>query len=125
MGIKALEQEPCEDAISRQAVIVAMRKNYRNSGRDIDGDYVEGNYSEKLYDVIISLPSAAPQPKTSHWVYKIYGSFHEQGDWYCSHCDYQFNYGGGHAEFCPKCGYKMSEPTEEVSEYDKRRDQPY
>lgn len=50
-----------------------------------------------------------------HWVYKIYGGFHEQGNWYCSHCDYQYNYGNGHAKFCPKCGCKMSEPsTEEV-----------
>lgn len=56
-----------------------------------------------------------------HWVYKIYGGFHEQGNWYCSHCDYQFNYGDGHAKFCPECGYEMSElPTEE-----KIRDKDY
>ena len=60
-------------------------------------------------------PSVNSQPKTGHWVYKIYGEFHEQGDWHCSHCDYQFNYGNGHAKFCPECGYEMSEPsTEEV-----------
>ena len=44
------------DCISRQAVLDAMRDNYRDGGRDIDGDYVEGNYSEKLYDAIMSLP---------------------------------------------------------------------
>lgn len=55
------------------------------------------------------------EPKTGRWVYRIYGGFHEQGDWYCSHCDYQFNYGNGHAKYCPECGYEMSEPlTEEV-----------
>ena len=108
-------QEPCEDAIGRQAVLDVMRKNHRSGGRDIDGDYVEGDYRECLYDDIISIPSINSQPKTGNWVYKIYGGFHEQGDWYCSHCDYQFNYGNGHAEYCPKCGFKMSEaPTEEV-----------
>ena len=56
-----------------------------------------------------------PTAKIGHWVYKIYGGFHEQGNWYCSHCDYRYNYGNGHAKFCPECGYEMSEPsTEEV-----------
>ena len=57
MAIKALEQEPCDDAINRQAVLAAMQKNHRSGGRDIDGDYIEGNYRECLYDDIISLPS--------------------------------------------------------------------
>ena len=57
MAIKALEQEPCDDAISRQAVLAAMQKNHRSGGRDIDGDYIEGDYRECLYDDIISLPS--------------------------------------------------------------------
>lgn len=49
------------DCISKQAVLVAMRNNHRDGGRDIDGDYIEGNYSEKLYDAITSLPPATPQ----------------------------------------------------------------
>jgi len=48
-------EKPYDDCISRQAVLDAMRDNYRDGGRDIDGDYVEGNYSEKLYDAIMSL----------------------------------------------------------------------
>ena len=76
-------------------------------------------YSKPHYfkpeDAITRLPSINSQPKTGHWIYKIYGGFHEQGNWYCSHCDYQYNYGNGHAKFCPECGYEMSEPsTEEV-----------
>lgn len=59
--LEEIEQEPCEDAISRQAVIDAMRKNHRSGGRDIDGDYIEGDYRECLYDDIISLPSVNPQ----------------------------------------------------------------
>lgn len=108
----ALEQEPCEDTISRQAVISTI---YDNKS-DFKNDFAQGFFADKIR-------ALTPKPKTGHWVYKIYGGFHEQGDWYCSRCDYPFNYGYGHAEFCPKCGCKMSEtPTEEViSEYDKRR----
>lgn len=58
-----------------------------------------------------------PTAKIGHWVYKIYGGFHEEGNWHCSKCDYVFNGGYGHAKFCPECGCKMSEaPTEEVIE---------
>lgn len=64
---------------------------------------------------IWKLPPVTPQPKTGHWIYKQYGGYPEQGDWYCSKCDYKFNFGHGYAEYCPKCGCKMSEaPTEEV-----------
>lgn len=49
------------DTINRQAVIDAMQKNHRSGGRDIDGDYIEGDYRECLYDDIISLPSVNTQ----------------------------------------------------------------
>ena len=62
----SLKRELCDDCISCQAVLVAMRNNYRCGGRDIDGDYVEGNYSEKLYDAIMSLPLVTPQLKIGH-----------------------------------------------------------
>ena len=70
---------------------------------------------EPCADAVNKLPPVTPQPKIGHWIYRIYGGFHEQGNWYCSRCDYIFNGGYGHAEYCPKCGCKMSEdPTEEV-----------
>lgn len=114
------EQEPCSAAISRQAVLDLI-EHYNSDGLgSVFYGYEEG---VKFADAVNKLPPVTPQPKTGHWIYRIYGEFHEQGDWYCSHCDYQFNYGNGHAKHCPECGYEMSEaPTEEViSEYDKRR----
>ena len=107
-------QEPCEDAIRREDAINAVSEAL---------EHVFVEHEDIAKKMINKLPPVNPQPKTGHWVYKIYGGFHEQGDWYCSHCDYQFNYGNGHAKHCPECGYEMSEaPTEEVmSEYDKRR----
>ena len=99
-------QEPCEDVISRQAVLDMLE----NINAETDG---VGFYYEHYVEYIKNLSPA--QPKTGHWIYRIYGEFHEQGDWYCSKCDYPFNYGYGHAEYCPKCGCEMSEtPTEEV-----------
>lgn len=111
MPIKLLEQEPCGDAISRQAVLDMLE----DINAETDG---VGFYYEHYVEYIKNLSPVTPKPtklKTAHWVYKIYGGFHEQGDWYCSHCDYQFNYGNGHTKHCPECGYEMSEPsTEEV-----------
>lgn len=117
MAIKALEQDSCEDCISRQAAIDAFEKFIHELGIE-DEPY---NYGEMALSVQ-NVPSVNPQSKIGHWIYSIYGDFHEQGNWLCSHCNYQFNHGNGQAEYCPKCGYEMSEaPTEEViSEYDQR-----
>jgi len=103
--LELLEQEPSEDAISRQAVINAMQNNHRDGGRDVDRDYVEGNYSEKLYDTIISLPPVKPQQeigqckdckhfrKLPYHVDTLgntlgrcfqHTSFYPKGDWYCA-----------------------------------------
>ena len=128
-AIKALEQEPCEDAISRQAAIDALwkalydyedktKKQFQESKELDSGDWIQHRiFVQNMNDIdrqtILELPSA--QPKTGHWIYRIYGEFHEEGNWHCSGCDYIFNGGYGHAEYCPKCGCKMSEdPTEEV-----------
>lgn len=89
-AIKALNKEPCEDCISRQAVFDAMRKNHRSRGRDIDGDYVEGNYSEHLHDDIASLPPVTPQPKMGRWIHnkcdKCGASRPPLFDNYCPNC---------------------------------------
>ena len=102
------EQEPCEDTISRQAVINGINRV------GIKGFKTYNDYSQ-LYDFVDTLPAVNSQPKSGHWTYKIYGGFHEEGNWHCSKCDYVFNGGYGHAKYCPECGCEMSEaPTEEV-----------
>lgn len=51
--IKALEQEPCEDSISRQAVL----------------DIVNNPLNIRLDEIIKKLPSVSLQePKTGHWI---------------------------------------------------------
>lgn len=104
--VRTARDKPCEDAIRREDAINAVSEAL---------EHVVVENEDVARKMINKLPSVKPQPQTGHWVYKIYGEFHEQGDWYCSHCDYQFNYGNGHAKHCPECGYEMSEPpTEEV-----------
>lgn len=63
IAIKALEQEPCEDAIDRQAVLDLMRGLTRWCVRSEDGKF---NNVGLLYDDVMfgidRLPSVTPQP---------------------------------------------------------------
>lgn len=106
-AIKILEQEPCYDAISRQAVIdEAFEVDTKEYGRiDVVG-----------VDAIDSLPSVKPQPKTGRWVWVQYDGNPNIGNWHCSECNrivcgaitavnpvYAYKY-------CPNCGARMVEP---------------
>ena len=79
MAIKALEQEPCEDAISRQAVIELA---YDMS--EIDGEHFAEPCMVVDLEDIRHLPSVTQEPKTGHWIKK-------EDDtcwWYvCSECE--------------------------------------
>ena len=134
---KALEQEPCKNAISRQAVLDLAKKGVLISN---------GNY-ESVCKAINELPPVnplskdyntiyfTPQPKTDSWsikdvadTFKKHGLIREQepktGHWifvdkahehaHCSECDYgnvDLVDGRPH-NFCPNCGVKMVEPQE-------------
>ena len=54
MAIKALEQEPCEDAVSRAEVIDELNRLGRNAFKD-DTDY------DNFFAFVDSLPSVTPQ----------------------------------------------------------------
>lgn len=99
-----VEQEPCDDCISRQAA----------------QDYIAKYLSQFLYndvreavetidEYIGELPSVTPKPKTGKWIaienedMKIVG-------YYCSNCDLPMET-EEKTKFCPNCGAKM-----EVSE---------
>ena len=55
------EQEPCEDCISRQAVIDAIEDDNRNGNYSC---FASNNDAECFKDVIRSLSSVTPKPKT-------------------------------------------------------------
>ena len=92
MAIKALEQEPCEDCVRRQAAIDALTKT---SG-------IRGDALKALYD----LPSVTPQPKTGHWIYDRTRDWDGECKYECSECgmgsDVDYAY-------CMRCGAKMQE----------------
>lgn len=56
---KLKEQEPCEDTISRQAVLEIQAKY---------AEYIGATKFWQMRDDIKALPSVTPQPKTGHWI---------------------------------------------------------
>ena len=112
IAIKALEQKPCEDAISRQAVLDAIEDDNRNGHYSC---FASNNDAQCFKGVIGELPSVKPQvicPShgvdckdcpviNGEWVAKPDGRFiYAQ----CSNCgeihDVASNY-------CPSCGCIM------------------
>lgn len=93
IAIKALEREPCEDAISRHAAVNACLNGWNKDYREIVAD-------------LRTLPPVTPQPKTGHWILTI----EDWNKWTCSECKYtkrtdvhvRLGY-----DYCPKCGAKM------------------
>ena len=96
MAITALEQQPCEDAISRQAAI-GIIQNWLNF--DTGYSYGEKNVMKCAINELMDLPSVRVAEKTGRWIEDEY----EMKVW-CSKC------GEEHEEcskYCPNCGAKM------------------
>jgi rubrerythrin len=99
MAIKALEQEPCEDAVSRQAVLDI------NFNRII---HTTAKPAEMVRQKVEQLSSVTPHPKTGHWIYE----FEDWNKWTCSECgwskrtDVHIKLG---YNYCPNCGTRMVE----------------
>lgn len=82
IAIKALEQEPCEDAISRQEVLDILDDTVKDYIKENDFDKAQGVAWVKAQ----KLPSVTPQPKTGQWI-----NIEDRTDWYdtsykCSCC---------------------------------------
>ena len=91
MAIKALEQELCEDCISRERTMLRVREFIGNP-----------TYTEKmLVDDLNALPSVTPKEKTGKWI--IMSSEICK----CSKCEL---FSDKVTKFCPNCGAKMIEP---------------
>lgn len=116
IAIQALKQEPCEDAVSREAVL------------DIFADNADATrpYST-AWEKIRELPSVNPQPQVGYWIYiskrRLVDETDEGGIYItdykctCSECGGDFGFQKMSDAYCKYCGAKMVEPQEgEVEE---------
>jgi hypothetical protein len=103
----APRQEPCEDAISRQAYIERYRKwGYSEYGRKMNNEAL-------AIRVAMSLPPVTPQPKMGHWIINEDEENTVHG--HCSVCGWEAHYYEDDIigmPYCPNCGAKMTEPQE-------------
>lgn len=105
MAIEALEQEPCEDCISRQAVLDTIDKWVKSMHVLIA---LHANEVTPLFESVHDLPPVTPQQKMGHWEKR---DVRGQRVDCCSVCGlsngtiYEYNY-------CPNCGAKMQEVEE-------------
>lgn len=107
--IKALEQEPCEDCISREAVIKTITEWFFSK------EFQHQNAAEYLRKRLDELSPVTTQPKMGRWF--IDERPESDREVICSNCDQpifkyhklDFDY---RPKYCPNCGAKMSEiPT--------------
>ncbi len=110
MAIKSLEQEPCEDCISRKTVRQALDKYIQKAQSNGTKDDLIS--FEEL--VIKNLPSVQPKAKTGHWI-EVIDEIDSLGNktWHheCSICG-NTDSGWGKDNYCPNCGAKMQEVKE-------------
>ena len=103
MAMGALKREPCEDAISRQAVedaIAEMIVNGESLGYAV------------AWDILSDLPSVTPQPRIRKW---SHDDSHWANRFICSECGYKLF--EEQTKYCPNCGVRMVESQEsEVQE---------
>jgi len=110
VAIKALEQEPCEDAISRQYLIDIATK--------------DGAYDYVSAQEIANAPSVNSQPKTGYWIDDNENEIDARYGrhlYKCSECNEYADMFVGSTEdwwdiekpnYCPNCGCRMVDPQE-------------
>lgn len=118
MAIDALQKQPCDDCISREALIERINHAEENFKSDhmesiSSGDedpFVDGVLSGifDLRQMVKQAPSVTPQQKTGHWEFVEYDS-RMIGNWHCSECRHIARYSLRWFNYCPNCGAKMAE----------------
>ena len=94
-----LEQEPCDDSISRQAVL-SMQYRIDDSATLSTRDVVN-------VDDIEDLPPVIPKPKTGHWTKtnNYFPGDYENIDYFKRSCCQADSLEQG--DYCPNCGAKI------------------
>lgn len=113
--MKNIKQEPCEEAISRQAVLSKIKEVcFSEEWGQFRVDNGSNGQRDFLINYIEQLPPVTPQAKTGHWTER---KMHKGTGFFlptCSECGsiqpyahhtFSWNY-------CPNCGAKMEEAEE-------------
>lgn len=115
--LELLEQEPCEDYVSRQAVLEIfgyVMDYWKEHAIDVEPHEIEDAIIEQYTftaEELSKLPLVTPQTKVGHWIAQNIHNCHT--DFKCSKCGYVHNflhlYGEPTADYpyCPNCGAKM------------------
>ena len=121
---RLLEQQPCEDAISREELLKAIdtwdKFGYTETGcfvREPKGDYVPYIHYDDVIKCIKGMPPVTPKQKTGKWEWVQYDYNPKLGNWNCSECRSVVIECVGKEEkggiplykYCPQCGAKMQE----------------
>ena len=85
-GVKALEQQSCEDCVSREYVIKLL-ENTKRTRKEI---------TNRIYEV----PSVKPQLKMGRWISNAEDDL-KISEYTCSNCK---GLSDEDTDFCPKCG---------------------
>ena len=105
MAISALEQEPCEDAISREAVVddfIEWREKLEYAvGEDYSGVHLLNVAIQKIWD----MPSVTPSRRKGHWI-----DYSDEGFVECPFCGHATNCEDNIDElhYCFYCGAELS-----------------
>ena len=99
-AIKALEQEPCEDCISKQAVL-ELAKN------ECETAIIPYKRFVKSLNALSSVTSK-PKTKTDQWI----GYFDEEARCYVYECPICRNKQPFGTKYCWECGARLIEPQE-------------
>jgi hypothetical protein len=98
-----LEQEPCEDAVSRKGVVEYIKTSDAELGHDSENELVVKD--------ILNMPSVTPTRKKGYW--EQYGDFWKE-KFRCSECGKEQpkilcgeQIIGHWSDYCPNCGAEM------------------
>lgn len=104
--------QPCEEAISRQAVLDALYALCDTGETLKENPWRDNPYIDAVIETIEELPSVTPQPQTGYWEWMTEDKYR------CSNCNYETRVdecmNKPMYDFCPFCGVKMVQESEEV-----------
>lgn len=114
---KALKQEPCDDAISRQAVKDKYRESLVNNLKDDNRGIDLSKYAEEPYKAFCEFidsisPVKSQEPKTGKWKVVSDGYGDNAYICECSECKdtvWVYKVADRKWNYCPNCGAKMKE----------------